>query len=59
LVLFCTCVNYVVKIWSLTSWIDVDDVFPWKIEEILCDPAYDTDNDFDENDEQSSSDNDN
>ena len=36
----------------------VDDVFPLEIEEILCDQAYNADDDFDEEDEQSSSDDD-
>ena len=36
----------------------VDDVFPPEIEEILCDQAYNADDDFDEEDEQSSSDDD-
>ncbi|KAG1675210.1 hypothetical protein GQR58_014786 [Nymphon striatum] len=37
----------------------VDDIFPLEIEEILCDQAYNADDDFDEEDEQSSSDDDN
>ncbi|KAG1711251.1 hypothetical protein GQR58_002553 [Nymphon striatum] len=40
-----------------TYW--VDDIFPLEIEEILCDQAYNADDDFDEEDEQSSSDDDN
>ncbi|KAG1652739.1 NFX1-type zinc finger-containing protein 1 [Nymphon striatum] len=40
-----------------TYW--VDDIFPLEIEEILCDQAYNLDDDFDEEEEQSSSDNDN
>ncbi|KAG1679595.1 MFS-type transporter SLC18B1 [Nymphon striatum] len=40
-----------------TYW--VDDIFPLEIEEILCDQAYNADDDFDEEDEQSSCDDDN
>ena len=39
-----------------TFWVEV--VFPRDIEEILCDPKYNENDDFDEDDSQSSSDDD-
>ncbi|KAG1661142.1 hypothetical protein GQR58_021587 [Nymphon striatum] len=45
--------------WLMVKHNWVDDIFPLEIEEILCDQAYNADDDFDEEDEQSSSDDDN
>ena len=45
--------------WRPDGWIYwIDDVFPREIEDILCEPKYIGNNDFDEEDEQSSRDHD-